>query len=219
MPPSLDTSLPAGVKEKEKRVRVDYNKLPGQAQTIPSPVSSLKECAQHQIEQLRQIAINDRTEEEDDALQDGFILCDLHIIEQKLRAWRKLFPRVKPFFALKCNPDPMVAGGTCLSCSYLAQPIRVGVVVGIIIIIMNVPIAICIHSISLVLSLFTNCFVLDCFQSSDSFSWRQDTTVRRWQRSTWRCSPQRTTQPVVFTPTLKRPKPTLTRHSRWGSVV
>jgi ornithine decarboxylase len=33
----------------------------------------------------------------------------LKIIQRKLMAWHKMFPRIKPFFALKCNPDVMVA--------------------------------------------------------------------------------------------------------------
>jgi len=49
------------------------------------------------------------TQQEEDALDDGFILCDLSVVQRKLDAWLKLFPRVKPFFAIKCNPDVMVA--------------------------------------------------------------------------------------------------------------
>ena len=48
---------------------------------------------------------------DEDALDDGFILCDLTVIERKLSAWRELFPRIKPFYAVKCNPNPMVAAG------------------------------------------------------------------------------------------------------------
>lgn len=48
------------------------------------------------------------TEEEQDALDDGFVLCDLAVIRKKLEIWHRLFPRIKPFFAIKCNPDVMV---------------------------------------------------------------------------------------------------------------
>jgi diaminopimelate decarboxylase len=51
-------------------------------------------------------------EEEQDSLDDGFFLCDLGVVIRKLQVWRQLFPRIKPFFAVKCNPDKMVTAGT-----------------------------------------------------------------------------------------------------------
>eukprot|EP00957_Ditylum_brightwellii_P171481 13054269-Ditylum_brightwellii.AAC.3 len=54
----------------------------------------------------------------EDALDDGFILCDLSVIQSKLKAWRYMFPRITPYFALKCNPDEMVAHGAFLLLSW-----------------------------------------------------------------------------------------------------
>lgn len=93
---ALDTSIP-------EDLQCHYEHLPLPYQVIPSSVQSLSDCAKWQIESM--------PEEEEDALDDGFILCDVHVIVKKLQAWRHLFPRIKPFFALKCNPDPMVAAG------------------------------------------------------------------------------------------------------------
>ena len=74
---------------------------------IPEHVDSAVECARHQIQCL--LEQESYSEYDEDALDDGFFLCDLNVVFQKLLAWRKLFPRIKPFYAIKCNPDPMVA--------------------------------------------------------------------------------------------------------------
>ncbi|CAJ1933067.1 unnamed protein product [Cylindrotheca closterium] len=47
-------------------------------------------------------------EELEDALDDGFMCIDLQTVQTKLQKWNQLFPQVKPYFAMKCNPDPMV---------------------------------------------------------------------------------------------------------------
>ncbi|KAL7581154.1 hypothetical protein ACA910_005946 [Epithemia clementina (nom. ined.)] len=74
---------------------------------IPEHVDGAAACAKHQIQAL--LAQQSYSEDDEDALDDGFFLCDLSVVFQKLVAWRTLFPRIKPFYALKCNPDPMVA--------------------------------------------------------------------------------------------------------------
>jgi len=52
---------------------------------------------------------DDEDSEVDDALDDGFVLCDLNVVRNKLLSWHRMFPGVKPYYALKCNPDPIVA--------------------------------------------------------------------------------------------------------------
>jgi len=37
---------------------------------------------------------------------DGFYVCDLGDVLSKHRRWLREFPRIKPFYAIKCNPDP-----------------------------------------------------------------------------------------------------------------
>eukprot|EP00536_Pseudo-nitzschia_multiseries_P002448 jgi/Psemu1/251641/estExt_Genewise1Plus.C_330046 len=58
----------------------------------------------------------------EDAIDDGFMCVDLRVLERKLRAWHRLFSpafgnsnnnhgytyTVTPYFAVKCNPDPVV---------------------------------------------------------------------------------------------------------------
>lgn len=105
--------------------------LPLPCGTIPTTVASLRECASHQIHALLARSRDDSVEltsEEEDALDDGFILCDLGVVERKLAAWKRMFPRIKPFFALKCNPDVMVAavlgqheGEAGFDCASLAE--------------------------------------------------------------------------------------------------
>eukprot|EP00562_Extubocellulus_spinifer_P035594 CAMPEP_0178701854 /NCGR_PEP_ID=MMETSP0699-20121125/12532_1 /TAXON_ID=265572 /ORGANISM="Extubocellulus spinifer, Strain CCMP396" /LENGTH=215 /DNA_ID=CAMNT_0020348489 /DNA_START=224 /DNA_END=868 /DNA_ORIENTATION=- len=117
-------------------------RLPLPYEIIPANVLNLTECARHQIATLVQqaqqsaasAAANDTTttttttpayqlsESIADALDDGFVLCDLTVIQRKLLSWRSMFPRIKPFFAVKCHPDPMVSTvlGRCypLECGY-----------------------------------------------------------------------------------------------------
>jgi len=39
---------------------------------------------------------------------DAFYVVDLGTVVRKLVDWKRLLPRVTPFYAIKCNPDPMV---------------------------------------------------------------------------------------------------------------
>lgn len=79
-------------------------------------------CAEAQIRYLlsKQHTL---TRVEEDCIDDGFFLCDLSVVERKLQVWKeKLFPRVNPYYALKCNPDPMVASMLpAFDCASLAE--------------------------------------------------------------------------------------------------
>ncbi len=86
---------------------------------LPKPLQIISSSKCHDVPQtvLHQIqSLIDKQNDgvpistsEEDALDDGFLLCDLRTIQRKLTSWRIMFPRIKPFFALKCNPDCMVA--------------------------------------------------------------------------------------------------------------
>jgi len=82
--------------------------LPAAPIPIPKDVTDLASCARHQIELLTHQR-DDLTTDDEDALDDGFFLCDLNTVWEKLRIWCHLFPDIKPFFALKCHPDPTIA--------------------------------------------------------------------------------------------------------------
>lgn len=98
----------------------ELQSLPKACDIIPASATNLTECALYEIQQLQQEECSSINSESyydekkqnycEDALDDGFFICDLAVVQRKLHAWRKMFPRIKPFFALKCNPDPMVAG-------------------------------------------------------------------------------------------------------------
>jgi ornithine decarboxylase len=68
-----------------------------------------------------------QTEENNDA--SSFYLVDLGTLTRKYLLFCKFLPRVKPFYAIKCNPDPMVArtlallgaGFDCASHAEMAQ--------------------------------------------------------------------------------------------------
>jgi ornithine decarboxylase len=65
---------------------------------------------------------------------DAFYLVDLNSVFQKLFQWKSLLPRVEPFFAIKCNPDPVIirtlhelgAGFDCASKQEIATVQAVG---------------------------------------------------------------------------------------------
>jgi ornithine decarboxylase len=40
--------------------------------------------------------------------EDPFYVCDLGVVVSQLCQWKKHFPRVEPFYAVKCNPDRAV---------------------------------------------------------------------------------------------------------------
>lgn len=54
--------------------------------------------------------------EKDDALvesfqptpEDPFYIVDIGVVVSQIYQWRKYFPRVEPFYAVKCNPDPVI---------------------------------------------------------------------------------------------------------------
>jgi len=98
--------------EQEYYYQVNASNLPLPFDIIPEHVTNLKECAAHQIRTLLAREEDDPaslTRTDEDCLDDGFCLCDLAVPLRKLQAWRHMFPRITPFYALKCNPDPMVA--------------------------------------------------------------------------------------------------------------
>jgi diaminopimelate decarboxylase len=41
-------------------------------------------------------------------IEDPFYIVDLGIVSAQLARWRAAFPRVVPFYAIKCNPDPAI---------------------------------------------------------------------------------------------------------------
>ena len=41
-------------------------------------------------------------------IEDPFYIVDLGIVTAQLARWREAFPRVVPFYAVKCNPDPAI---------------------------------------------------------------------------------------------------------------
>jgi len=42
------------------------------------------------------------------SMDQALNICDLSSLEQKLRLWQKLLPRIKPYYAVKCNNIPVL---------------------------------------------------------------------------------------------------------------
>ena len=41
-------------------------------------------------------------------IEESFYVVDLGVIVSQVYQWRRFFPRVEPFYAVKCNPDPTI---------------------------------------------------------------------------------------------------------------
>lgn len=67
--------------------------------------------------------------------EDTFFVGDLGEVYRQHMRWKKNLPRVKPFYAVKCNPDPMVlqllaglgTGFDCASKAEIEQVLSIGV--------------------------------------------------------------------------------------------
>ncbi|KAJ1938548.1 Ornithine decarboxylase, partial [Kickxella alabastrina] len=67
--------------------------------------------------------------------EDAFFVADLGEVQRQFVQWTQLLPRVQPFFAVKCNPDPLVvklmarlgAGFDCASKAELQQVLDEGI--------------------------------------------------------------------------------------------
>jgi len=104
----------------------------GQAQLGPHIHSS------SMIETFRKILGDLRTDDPDDFFageENAFLVCDLANVYAKFQLWeRELGGLVEPFFAIKCNPDPLVvkmmiklgAGFDCASHQEISQVVAAG---------------------------------------------------------------------------------------------
>ncbi|KAJ2391966.1 Ornithine decarboxylase [Coemansia sp. RSA 2559] len=67
--------------------------------------------------------------------EDAFFVADLGEVYRQFEQWSQLLPRVQPFYAVKCNPDPLVlkllarvgAGFDCASRAEIQQALHEGV--------------------------------------------------------------------------------------------
>ncbi|KAF9996394.1 hypothetical protein BGZ80_006605 [Entomortierella chlamydospora] len=74
-------------------------------------------------------------ESEDAEAENAFYVADLGEVYRQHLRWKTLLPRIEPFFAMKCNPDPMVmrllaslgAGFDCASKNEIQSVLDLGV--------------------------------------------------------------------------------------------
>ncbi|KAF9584508.1 hypothetical protein BGW38_006193 [Lunasporangiospora selenospora] len=74
-------------------------------------------------------------ESEDAEAENAFYVADLGEVYRQHLRWKALLPRIEPFFAMKCNPDPMVmrllaslgAGFDCASKNEIQSVLEMGV--------------------------------------------------------------------------------------------
>ena len=63
-------------------------------------------------------------------LDDNFYVIDLGHCVRAVQAWRAAMPRVRPFYAVKCHPDPgMIATLASMGCGFdCASPAEIDMV-------------------------------------------------------------------------------------------
>ncbi|VDO92908.1 unnamed protein product [Heligmosomoides polygyrus] len=59
-------------------------------------------------------------------IHEPFSIIDLDVVKRQLDLWCRALPSVKPFYAVKCNPDPNIlrmlsAHGACFDCASLPE--------------------------------------------------------------------------------------------------
>ncbi|KAF9195021.1 hypothetical protein BGZ51_005985 [Haplosporangium sp. Z 767] len=88
------------------------------------------------IEHMLQAHLNTFDPESEDAeAENAFYVADLGEVYRQHLRWKALLPRIEPFFAMKCNPDPMVmrllaslgAGFDCASKNEIQSVLEMGV--------------------------------------------------------------------------------------------
>ncbi|KAF9403944.1 hypothetical protein BGZ94_004446 [Podila epigama] len=88
------------------------------------------------IENMLQARLASFDPESDDAeAENAFYVADMGEVYRQHLRWKALLPRIEPFFAMKCNPDPMVmrllaslgAGFDCASKNEIQSVLEMGV--------------------------------------------------------------------------------------------
>lgn len=101
--------------------------------SVPSPDVNVYNRSISEVAQSRLESITSQKWESDQ--ENAFFVGDLgEVFRQHLR-WKSLLPRIEPFFAIKCNPDPMVVqllaslgcGFDCASKQEIQQVLDIGV--------------------------------------------------------------------------------------------
>ncbi|KAG0746718.1 hypothetical protein G6F57_002708 [Rhizopus arrhizus] len=101
--------------------------------SVPSPDVCINNSPVEQIAREKIQSISNQKWESDQ--ENAFFVGDLgEVFRQHLR-WKALLPRIEPFFAVKCNPDPMVIkllaslglGFDCASKAEIQQVLNSGV--------------------------------------------------------------------------------------------
>src|SRR3990167_552837 len=67
--------------------------------------------------------------------EEAFIVANMGTVIRQFTQWNSLLPRIRPYFAIKCNPDPLVmtvlhrlgCGFDCASQNEIEKALKIGV--------------------------------------------------------------------------------------------
>jgi len=103
------------------------------------PISIPKDiCDEFNVQKLPSISTRELAQlkiEEENIVEGPFYIVDLGVLARQYEQWVTLLPRVKPFYAVKCNPEPALikvlaalgAGFDCASQAEIMQVLSYGV--------------------------------------------------------------------------------------------
>ncbi|KAF9908701.1 hypothetical protein EC991_009629 [Linnemannia zychae] len=102
----------------------------------PTVLASLKQIISHNPPRLQHLSVSDMLQSHLESLysrvdmdmqpKNAFYVADLGEIYRLHLQWKELLPRIEPFYAVKCNPDPTIlrllaALGTGFDCASMSE--------------------------------------------------------------------------------------------------
>eukprot|EP01085_Mycamoeba_gemmipara_P001926 Mycagemm_TRINITY_DN8211_c0_g1::TRINITY_DN8211_c0_g1_i1::g.1926::m.1926 type:complete len:444 gc:universal TRINITY_DN8211_c0_g1_i1:64-1395(+) len=137
-PVPLDTSKPSGELDEADRLRLVLCSSVSTAlqATLPIPQSLCDEFNVEVISAPTSVPAIIKQKIASEGIVEGpFFVVDLGVLARQYQKWVTLMPRIKPFYAIKCNPEPALiktlaalgAGFDCASWGEINQVLSYGI--------------------------------------------------------------------------------------------
>jgi len=111
--------------DEEKHVLELQKKIKAHIESLGFPIQVVRNT--ERLEDLLEKKVRENKALDQDAeASQAFFLLDLGTVVRKYVQWVSCFPRVTPFYAMKCNPDPVIVHaiakcGGCFDCASVAE--------------------------------------------------------------------------------------------------
>jgi len=115
----------------------DFERRKGLQEDVPSAIRSIMNEFDAEILPDRKTSMKNHIQWRisESSLEEPFYIVDLSVIVDRLKLWQNHFPRVRPYYAAKCNPDPAIikllsalgCGFDCASMSEISDVLSLGI--------------------------------------------------------------------------------------------